>query len=97
MVVPANVVPVGTIACPRNCRPGGFAPPLALAPIAAATAATATATAATLLRIPLMATPEDEGRGRGDLTAPRRRGRARRPRYAHRSPWRRRRWLSRPR
>ena len=25
-VVPANVVPVGTIACPRNCRRGGFVP-----------------------------------------------------------------------
>src|SRR5215217_3769286 len=32
IVVPANVAPVGTIACPRNCRPGGFAPLLALAP-----------------------------------------------------------------
>ena len=31
-VVPANVVPVGTIACPRNSRPGGFAPLLACAP-----------------------------------------------------------------
>src|SRR3954469_3384749 len=31
-VVPANVAPVGTIAWPRNCRPGGFAPLLALAP-----------------------------------------------------------------
>src|SRR4029453_7890410 len=31
-VVPTNVVPVGTIDCPRNCRPGGFEPSLALAP-----------------------------------------------------------------
>jgi hypothetical protein len=29
-VVPVKPVPVGTIACPRNCRPGGFTASLAL-------------------------------------------------------------------
>src|SRR5580765_3745280 len=43
-VVPANIAPVGTIACPRNCRPGGLAPSLGFAP-ALRTAATATVAA----------------------------------------------------
>src|SRR5580765_952742 len=49
-VVPAKTVPVGTIACPRNCRLGGFAPSLAFAlrTPAAATATAAAITAATV-------------------------------------------------
>src|SRR5262245_44145806 len=82
IVVPANVVPVGTIACPRNCRRGGFVPlPVpALAPTtAAATAASATAAAATNLRTPFMEPPSD---GRGVAADPTPLGVAQAPRYA---------------
>src|SRR5213593_1195505 len=45
-VVPANVVPVGKIVCPRKSSPGGFEPSLAVA--APAVSASAIATAAVL-------------------------------------------------
>src|SRR5436305_10085462 len=56
IVLPANVVPVGTIACPRNCSPGGFEP-FALAPgtTVAATAIAAAAKAANRRETPFMA------------------------------------------
>src|SRR6476661_7755564 len=73
IVVPANVVPVGTIACPRNCSFGGFVPlpvPVpALAPTTPAIAAVATAATATYQRIPLIESPMVEGVTCADLIA----------------------------
>jgi len=49
-VVPAYIVPVGTIACPRNCRPGGLDQSLEFATaVTVAAAATAAAAATTHL------------------------------------------------
>src|SRR5262245_40976252 len=60
IVVPANVVPVGTTAWPRNCSDGGFFVAWAPAPTTTATAAAAaTASAATDLRNPFIAIPQE--------------------------------------
>ena len=57
-VVPANVVPVGTIACPRNSSDGGLEPSLAFADGARAPAAIAVATAkATIALFPMLIAP----------------------------------------
>ena len=49
-MVPANVVPVGTIAWPRNCRPGGFDPSLAEPRVATVAKAASASTSASSRR-----------------------------------------------
>src|SRR5262245_3679915 len=62
-VVAANVVPVGTIACPRNSSPGGFEPPSALTAAlpAGVTARTSTSAMTVNLSVRMKASPVDGG------------------------------------